>query len=42
MTNRAFQSGSNNIILVSYGKKKKKIKKTLMGQDGVNENGLFV
>jgi len=41
MTNRAFQSGSNNIILVSYGKKKK-IKKTLMGQDGVNENGLFV
>ena len=42
VTNRAFQSGSNNIIiLVFYGKKTKQNKETLMGQDGVNENGFI-
>lgn len=42
MTNRAFQSANNNIIILVFYGKKKKIKKTRMGQDGVNENGLFV
>lgn len=41
VTNRAFQSGSNNIIILVFYGKTKQNKETLMGQDGVNENGFI-